>query len=49
LGGGFRVAFLVGAIRLMAGVVLLGALVRGRDVPRIEASGRRLSYSLNFI
>jgi EmrB/QacA subfamily drug resistance transporter len=34
---GFRVAFLVGAILLAAGVALLRALLRGRDVARIEA------------
>jgi EmrB/QacA subfamily drug resistance transporter len=34
---GFRVAFLVGAILLVAGVALLRALLRGRDVARIEA------------
>ena len=34
---GFRVAFLVGAVLLVAGVALLRALVRGRDVARIEA------------
>ena len=34
---GFRVAFLVGAVLLVAGVALLRALLRGRDVARIEA------------
>ena len=34
---GFRVAFLVGAVLLAAGVALLRALLRGRDVARIEA------------